>query len=94
MGESYLVFTVVLAVLIGIGAALRITEHYLTKSNNVGDYIGNFSDFSSEFENVGVGGFYQNNKKETPELLRLRSLMDRRREEVKKDKKVNGRIFN
>ncbi|MBP5463008.1 MAG: hypothetical protein J6Y20_12935 [Lachnospiraceae bacterium] len=93
MGETYWIITVVLAVLIGIVASLRITEHYLTKSNNVGDYVGKFYDFSREFEVVG-GVSYLKSQETTPEIQRIQEQMRRRREEAKKDRKVNGRIFN
>lgn len=93
MNESYWIISFVLAVLIGLGAALRITEHYLTKSNNVGDYTGQFSDFCRQFEVVG-SQFQLSNRKKTPEIQRIENTLQKRREEVKKDKKVNGRIFN
>jgi|GEM_PF-3000307 hypothetical protein len=92
MGESYWVVTVVLAVLIGIGIALRITEHCITKSNNVGDYTGKFYDYCREFEVVGESS-YEKNKKETPKVQRIKSVMAQRREDAKKVKKVNGRII-
>ena len=92
MGVTYWIITVVLAVLIGVGIALRITEHYLTKSNNVGDNTGKFYDFSREFEHIG-GLSYLKSKERTPGMDRIDALMNRRREDAKKVKKVNGRII-
>ena len=93
MSETYWIISAVLAVLIGIGFAIRITEHFLTESNNVGDYAGKFSDFSKGFTVVGRSSLP--NPKVTPEVRRIESVLRQRRDEAMNEKnKVNGQLFH
>ena len=53
MSDTYWIISAVIAVLFGISFALRVMERFLTQSNNVGDYVGKFSDFCRKFVVVG-----------------------------------------
>lgn len=92
MSETYWIICAVLAVLIGIGFAIRITEHFLTESNNVGDYAGKFSDFSEGF--TVVGRCSMPNSKVTPEVGGIERVLRERRAEAKNVKRVNGQLFH
>ena len=61
--------SMLLAVFIGVSFTLRIAEHYLTQSNNVGDSTGKFSDFSSGFEVVGQASPPDRNKTKEEERI-------------------------
>ena len=93
MSDTYWIISAVIAVLFGISFALRVMERFLTQSNNVGDYVGKFSDFCRKFVVVGEV-WHLPNRKKTMEIERIDNTLKQRREDAGKNKKVNGQIFH